>query len=73
MSPLTRAFLTAIAVLIVGMVVFFAYLSWVCGECDKHTYSLLDYVVAGALMGPGFGLVIRWARARNEARAGKPS
>ena len=60
--------LVAIASITVGVVAYFAYLSWVCGDCDNHAYSLLDWVIAGVLIGPGFGLLIRWAKARNDAR-----
>ena len=69
MTAQRRSLLIAIAAIVVGLVVFFAYLSWVCGECDAHAYTFVDWVVAGALLGPGFGLVIGWARRRNEARA----
>lgn len=66
-----RSLLIALAVIAVGVVAYFAYLSWACGECDNHAYTVLDWVIAGVLMGPGFGLLVRWAKRRNESRPGK--
>jgi hypothetical protein len=66
---LIRSLLIAIAVIALGVVAFLAYLSFVCGDCDNHSYSFLDWVIGGVLIGPGFGLLVRWVKARNEARA----
>ena len=54
--------LVAMGLIAVGVAVFLAYLSFTCGECDGHSYGLLDWVVAGLAIGPGFGNLIRWKK-----------
>ena len=54
----------ALAATAAGVVAFLAYLGFVCGECDDHPFGMLDWVVGGVLIGPGFGLLIKWRAAR---------
>ena len=57
-----RQLFIALGMIAVGVVAFLVYLDLTCGECNGP-FGLLDWVIAGLLIGPGFGFLIKWKQA----------
>ena len=72
MGGTRRELLVAVAVIAGGVLAFFLYLGAMGVDPDIHPLGLLDWVVGGMLIAPGFGLLIRWRRGRDLVRAETP-
>ncbi len=55
--------LIALASILLGVLAFFLFLYVIGHDPDESPLTLMEWVVAGMLIGPGFGLLLRWRRA----------
>lgn len=60
-----KRLLFALALIAGCVLAFFAFLALTGTDPDEQRLGLLDYVVAAMLVGPGFGYLIQWKRARD--------
>ena len=63
-----KQLLIALAMIVTGLLLFFVFLGLVDPDADEHSLGLLDWVVGGMLLGPGFGYLLKW-RATQAASA----
>lgn len=68
MQSLRTQLLVALAAIVAGVLAFFVFLHLVGVDGDTVPLGLREWVVAGLLVGPGFGLLIRWRAARDARR-----
>ena len=68
MTTSRKGLLLAVALLAGGTLAFLAFLAVTGDGDDGHTLGLLDWIVAGALIGPGFGYLIKWRQAQIRKR-----
>ncbi len=64
MTASHKSRLLALGLIAVGALAFIAFLGITGDGDDDRSFGLLDWLVAGALIGPGFGYLIKWRRAR---------
>lgn len=61
MVPASRkGLLLALALILAGLIFFLLFLGVTDDGSDDRPLGLLDWVVAGVLIGPGFGYLIKW-------------
>ncbi len=60
-----------ITVLIGGVIAFFLFLYLTGHDPDERPLTLVEWVIGGALIGPGFGNLIKWRRAKDRRSANK--
>ena len=61
----------ALALIAGGVLVFFLGLAALGVDSDTHPLGLLDWIIGGALIAPGFAYLIRWRQARDAGRAAR--
>ncbi len=54
----------AICAIVVGVAGFFLFLYLTGHDPDERPLTLFEWVLAGILVGPGFGLLLKWRRAK---------
>ena len=54
-----------ITLLIGGVIAFFLFLYVTGHDPDERPLALVEWVIGGALIGPGFGYLIKWRRAKD--------
>lgn len=54
-----KQLLLALGAIVVGTLGFLAFLAVTGDADDGHSLGMIDWVVAGMLIGPGFGLLIK--------------
>ena len=54
-----KGLIVALALIAGGVVAFFLFLYITGHDPDERPLSLLEWVLAGALIGPGFGYLVR--------------
>lgn len=59
-----RNLLVALALTTVGVAAFFLFLYLTGHDPDDSPLTLKEWMIAGVLIGPGFGYLIKWRRAR---------
>ncbi|MFK3776589.1 hypothetical protein [Agrobacterium sp. NPDC089420] len=52
-----------------GVVAFFLFLYVTGRDPDERPLTLLEWVIGGMLIGPGFGYLFRWRKMKNNGRA----
>lgn len=67
-----KPLLVALAMIVGGVVAFFAFLAVMGIDPDQRPLALSEWMVGGALIGPGFGYLIKW-RMQDHARSAQPS
>ncbi|MBB3289149.1 MULTISPECIES: hypothetical protein [unclassified Rhizobium] len=60
MSSSSKGLITAVALMIGGAVAFFLFLYITGHDPDERPLSLVEWVIAGILIGPGFGYLLKW-------------
>lgn len=53
-----------------GVLAFFLVLAAMGIDPDEGRLGLLEWMIGGALIGPGFAYLIRWRKAKDAGRAG---
>jgi multisubunit Na+/H+ antiporter MnhB subunit len=59
---------TALALLAVGIAAFFLFLFVTGHDPDERPLALFEWVIAGMLVGPGVGYLVRWIKLRDQWR-----
>ncbi|MCJ2872748.1 UNVERIFIED_ORG: hypothetical protein QE446_002562 [Rhizobium sp. SORGH_AS260] len=60
-----------ITLLIGGVIAFFLFLYATGHDPDERPLTLVEWVIGGALIGPGFGYLMKWRRAKDRRSANK--
>ncbi|RYH95537.1 MAG: hypothetical protein EON48_18935 [Acetobacteraceae bacterium] len=60
-----KRLLVALALIAGGVLAFFAFLAVLGIDPDDRPLGLLEWIVAGVLIGPGFGYLIQWRRLKD--------
>ncbi len=71
-----RNLLVALALTTVGVAAFFLFLYLTGHDPDDSPLTLKEWMIAGVLIGPGFGYLMKWRRARRvgcRAQRSRPS
>jgi hypothetical protein len=66
-------FLIALAMIVGGVVAFFLFLFILGIDPDEQRLGVLEWMVGGALIGPGFGYLIRWRQVKDRQRVNRTS
>lgn len=48
-----------------GILAFFLFLYLTGHDPDERPLTLIEWLIAGVLIGPGFGYLVRWRRAKD--------
>ena len=64
MQSSRKGLLVAFALILGGMAAFFLFLFFMGHDPDEHPLGLIDWMVGGMLIGPGFRYLIRWRKAQ---------
>lgn len=48
-----------------GILAFFLFLYLTGHDPDESPLTLIEWVIAGVLIGPGFGYLVRWRKAKD--------
>ncbi|QCL97377.1 hypothetical protein [Agrobacterium tumefaciens] len=64
MSNSSRDLIIAAALIVGGLVAFFLFLYLTGRDPDESPLGLMEWVIAGALLGPGFGYLLKWRKNR---------
>ena len=54
----------ALALIVGGVLAFFLFLYVTGPDPDERPLTLVEWVIAGALIGPGFGYLVRWRKTK---------
>lgn len=68
-----KRLLVALALITGGILAFFAFLAVMGIDPDERPLRLSDWIVAGMLIGPGFGYLIQWRRMKDHPSNGRAS
>lgn len=55
-----KGLLVAIALIVAGLIAFFLFLFVTGHDPDERPLTLFEWVLAGILIGPGFGYLLKW-------------
>lgn len=64
MSNSSRDLIIAATLIIGGLAAFFLFLYLTGHDPDESPLSLMEWIIAGALLGPGFGYLLKWRKTR---------
>ncbi|NTB99354.1 hypothetical protein G6M84_23135 [Agrobacterium tumefaciens] len=64
MSNSSRDLIIAAALIVGGLVAFFLFLYLTGHDPDETPLGLMEWIIAGALLGPGFGYLLKWRKNR---------
>lgn len=68
MQSSRNSLLSALALIVGGVIAFFLYLYLTGHDPDESPLTLVDCMVAGVLIGPGFGYLLKWRKKSTEDR-----
>jgi hypothetical protein len=60
-----RSLIFALAMIVGGILAFFLFLYLTGHGPDESPLTLIEWVIAGVLIGPGFGYLVRWRWAKD--------
>lgn len=61
----------ALAMIAGGILAFFVFLFLVGADPDERRLGLVEWMVGGMLIAPGFGYLIRWRKSRDGQRSNR--
>lgn len=62
MSNSSRGLMIAATLIIGGVMAFFLFLYLTGHDPDERPLSVMEWVIAGVLIGPGFGYLLKWRK-----------
>lgn len=68
-----KGLLVALALITGGVLAFFAFLALMGIDPDERPIGLFGWIIAGMLIGPGFGYLIQWRRMKDHPPDGRAS
>ena len=60
-----KSLIFALAMIVGGILAFFLFLYLTGHDPDESPLTLIEWVIAGVLIGPGFGYLVRWRGAKD--------
>ncbi|TCP90365.1 hypothetical protein C8J31_101203 [Rhizobium sp. PP-CC-2G-626] len=60
-----NSLILALALIVAGILAFFLFLYLTGHDPDESPLTLIEWVIGGALIGPGFGYLIRWRKMKD--------
>ena len=60
-----NSLILALALIVGGVLAFFLFLYLTGHDPDESPLTLLEWVLGGVLIGPGFGYLLKWRRAKD--------
>ncbi|MFJ1310226.1 hypothetical protein [Rhizobium sp. AU243] len=64
MSNSSLDLIIAAALIVGGLMAFFLFLYLTGHDPDETPLGLMEWIIAGALLGPGFGYLLKWRKNR---------
>ncbi|UNZ53816.1 hypothetical protein [Agrobacterium tumefaciens] len=64
MSNSSRDLIIAATLIVGGLAAFFLFLYLTGHDPDESPLGLMEWIIAGALLGPGFGYLLKWRKTR---------
>jgi len=61
-----KSLIFARAMIVGGILAFFLFLDLTGHDPDESPLTLIEWVIAGVLIGPGFGYLVRLRRAKDQ-------
>ncbi|NTF08003.1 hypothetical protein G6L37_17695 [Agrobacterium rubi] len=55
----------ALALIVAGVLAFFLFLYLTGHDPDERPLTLIEWVIGGALIGPGFGYLLKWRKTKD--------
>ena len=65
MQKSRKSLIFALAMIVGGILAFFLFLYLTGHDPDESPLTLIEWVIAGVLIGPGFGYLVRCRRAKD--------
>lgn len=65
MQSSRNSLLLALALIVGGVLAFFLFLYLTGHDPDESPLTLVEWVVGGVLIGPGFGYLVKWRKAKD--------
>ncbi|MBX5165259.1 MULTISPECIES: hypothetical protein [unclassified Rhizobium] len=65
MQSSRKDLLIALALIAAGFVAFFLFLYLTGHDPDERPLTLIEWVIGGILIVPGFGYLVKWRRAKD--------
>ena len=65
MKNLRNSLFLALALIVVGILAFFLFLYLTGHDPDESPLTLIEWVIGGVLIGPGFGYLVRWRQTKD--------
>ncbi|MDR7141912.1 hypothetical protein [Rhizobium sp. BE258] len=65
MQDSRKGLIVALAMIVAGVAAFFLFLFVTGHDPDESPLTLVEWVIGGILIGPGFGYLVKWRRARD--------
>ncbi|XAZ26096.1 hypothetical protein LVY75_35610 (plasmid) [Sinorhizobium sp. B11] len=65
MQDSRKGLLVTLAMIIAGVAAFFVFLYLTGHDPDESSLTLIEWVIGGILVAPGFGYLVKWRRARD--------
>lgn len=65
MESTRKHLVVALALLVAGVAVFFLFLYVTGHDPDDRPLTLVEWAIAGILVAPGFGYLIRWRKTKD--------
>ncbi|SCB37510.1 hypothetical protein [Rhizobium hainanense] len=65
MQDSRKRLIVALAMIVGGVAAFFLFLFVTDHDPDESPLTLIDWVIGGILIGPGFGYLVKWRRTRD--------
>lgn len=69
MESFRKGPLVPLALIIAGVAMFFLYLFIIGHDLDERPLTLSQWVIGGMLIGPGFGYLLKWRKAKDSRKA----
>jgi uncharacterized membrane-anchored protein YitT (DUF2179 family) len=60
-----NSLILALTLIVGGILAFFLFLYLTGHDPDESPLTLIEWVIGGILIGPGFGYLVRWRRAKD--------
>ena len=66
MQSSRKGLFVALGLLVAGVAAFFLFLYLTGHDPDERPLTLAEWVIAGMLVGPGFGYLLRWRKTKDQ-------
>lgn len=60
-----NSLILALALIVAGVLAFFLFLYLTGHDPDERPLTVIEWVIGGALIGPGFGYLLKWRKTKD--------